>query len=77
VNLVPIVFSKCGHGMNVPSPGIHDTEGALAEEFAKTGKPVAVDWSGGRCLKCTPVTPVGESTIAELAKQRGEWDARN
>jgi hypothetical protein len=68
LNIIPVMYSKCGHSINVPSPGIHDPEGKLLDEFEATHKPVVVEWDEGKCLKCTPVTPVGKETIAELAK---------
>lgn len=67
----PAVY-KCGHTINIVSPGVSDPNSKLAEEHAATGQPVKFDrpcWNCGDGFKTQ--VPAHVTEMLRKAK-RGE-----
>lgn len=66
---VPAVY-KCGHSINIVSPGVSDPKEELAAQFKATGEPIKFDrvcWDCGDLYK-TQVPPETTETLRKAKK---------
>lgn len=69
--LIPVIY-KCGHTVNLLSPGVSDPLGVLAEKYDGTNPlPVPATWDE-KCWNCGTrfVTRVPESVTEALRKAK-------
>lgn len=74
MKLVPVVYSECGHGLNILGGAEADPTESILQEFERTGQPVKVDWNEGKCWLCNGtwdkrpaiVNPTSKKYLEEL-----------
>lgn len=76
MHLTPCYYRKCGHAINIVAGGVHDVDEALWQKHQQTGEPVVLDWSDGKCWRCTGPQPVGAETIEALRQVKENHDGQ-